>query len=317
MYDIKTNAELAINSKLLLNSDEHSLRTMLKDHNIEPERLSEMLRNIQDWYNRQPHLPDAQLHDQLVTRLLIMRKFSLQKVKEKIDNYFTARNSMVDLLSNRDPLMSELNQYLKSGYWIVLPRKTPEKHRITIFKMKNCDGKSVILLIKVIFMIADYRLWNDTVMGEQFILDFENITIQLATQLTPVLISKIVFYVTSCIGAKLKGLHLVHLPKHAAFMFSLFKKLMKPKLVKRIKQYNSFEEAMREFPEDIFPNDLGGTDDVTCQEITDAWVRTLSSPDWRHYFLEQDSIRSDESKRISAKMSNFGIEGSFKTLNID
>ncbi|KAI8442101.1 hypothetical protein MSG28_005731 [Choristoneura fumiferana] len=290
----KTNAELAINSKLLLNSDEHSLRTMLKDHNIEPERLSEMLRNIQDWYNRQPHLPDAQLHDQLVTRLLIMRKFSLQKVKEKIDNYFTARNSMVDLLSNRDPLMSELNQYLKSGYWIVLPRKTPEKHRITIFK-----------------------LWNDTVMGEQFILDFENITIQLATQLTPVLISKIVFYVTSCIGAKLKGLHLVHLPKHAAFMFSLFKKLMKPKLVKRIKQYNSFEEAMREFPEDIFPNDLGGTDDVTCQEITDAWVRTLSSPDWRHYFLEQDSIRSDESKRISAKMSNFGIEGSFKTLNID
>lgn len=68
--------------------------------------------------------------------------------------------------------------------------------------MKNCDGKSVIQLIKVILMIADYRLWNDTVMGEQCVLDFENITVQLALQLTPALISKIVFYVTVSIGTR-------------------------------------------------------------------------------------------------------------------
>lgn len=63
-----------------------------------------------------------------------MRKFSLQKVKEKIENYYTVRHSMVELLSNRDPLAPELNEYLKRGYWIVLPQKTPEKHRVTIFK---------------------------------------------------------------------------------------------------------------------------------------------------------------------------------------
>jgi hypothetical protein len=49
-----------------------------------------------------------------------------------------------------------------------------------------------------------------------------------------------------------------------------------------------------------------------------AWLKKLES--YRDWFLEQDKMKSDESKRIGKAFNSgdlFGIEGSFRQLNVD
>jgi hypothetical protein len=49
-----------------------------------------------------------------------------------------------------------------------------------------------------------------------------------------------------------------------------------------------------------------------------AWLKKLES--YRDWFLEQDNMKSDESKRIRRDFNSgdlFGLEGSFRQLNVD
>jgi hypothetical protein len=49
-----------------------------------------------------------------------------------------------------------------------------------------------------------------------------------------------------------------------------------------------------------------------------AWLKKLES--YRDWFLEQDKMKSDESKRIGKVFNSgdlFGFEGSFRQLNVD
>jgi hypothetical protein len=49
-----------------------------------------------------------------------------------------------------------------------------------------------------------------------------------------------------------------------------------------------------------------------------AWIKKLAS--YRDWFLEQDKMKSDESKRIRKTFNSedlFGFEGSFRQLNVD
>ncbi|XP_047999644.1 alpha-tocopherol transfer protein-like [Leguminivora glycinivorella] len=278
-----------------------------------------MLRTVHEWYQKEPHFPAGQLHDQFISRLLVMRKFSIEKVKQKIDNYYTVRPKLPELLSKRDLTDHNLMKYIRDGFWITLPRTTEEKHRVTILRVQYSEGVSVLDLAKVLTMIVDYRMWNDSVLGEQIIFDYTNVTLPLAMQFTPVFIQKSVYYFTECLGPNIKGVHIINLPPFAEFILSAVKKLLKPKVVRRIHVYKNLQEVLEKFPRNIIPRDLGGTDDVTCQDIADAWEKTLCSASWRNYFKLQDSIHTDETKRIKKKnfQEDFGLDGSFKKLNID
>ncbi|XP_061723096.1 alpha-tocopherol transfer protein-like [Cydia pomonella] len=319
MYNIKENKDLAINSRLLLNSDRGTLNQLFNELGVDPGSVDAMLRTIHEWYQKQPHLPAGQLHDQFIARLLIMRKFSIEQVKQKIDNYYAVRPKMPELLGNRDLLDPTLTKYIKDGFWLTLPRKTQENHRVTILRVQYSEGVSVQDFVKVLTMIVDYRMWNDSVLGEQVIFDYSNVTIPLAMQFTPVFIKRAIYYFTECLGPNIKGIHIVNLPPFAEYILSAVKKLLKPKVVQRIHVYKNLQEVLEKIPITIIPKDLGGTDDVTCQDIADAWENTLGSVSWRNFFIQQDSIHTDETKRTVKKnfQDEFGLDGSFKKLNID
>lgn len=73
---------------------------------------------------------------------LITRGFSVEQCKEKIDNYFGARNKMPDVLLGRSPFPPNMERYLREGFWIVPPMKTKENHRVLMFR---CDFNNIIL----------------------------------------------------------------------------------------------------------------------------------------------------------------------------
>ncbi|XP_047999104.1 alpha-tocopherol transfer protein-like [Leguminivora glycinivorella] len=321
MYNLEAKEDLAINSKLLLNSDEDTLENFFLEHGFSPDYVQDMIRAVHEWYNKEPHLPAGQIHDQMIARLLIARKFSIERVKQKIDNYFTVRHKMPELLRNRDPMAPHLNKVLKSGFWIILPQKTPENHRVTMFRAPYSEGVIISDCFKAIFMMIDYRIWNDSVIFEQIIFDYSNATFlpTVMKQLTPALIWKTVHYLSECLSPNIKGIHIINLPSIAAHALNFIKKMIKPKVAERIHVYKNVQEVFNKFPKDIIPKDLGGTYDATCQDIADAWERTLCTPQWRNYFIQQDSIHTEESKRTTKRnfLDDYGLDGSFTKLNID
>lgn len=65
-----------------------------------PERIDEDLRMLKEWISKQPHL-NARQDDQLLVAFLRGCKYSLEKAKQKIDNFYAMRGAVPELYKNR------------------------------------------------------------------------------------------------------------------------------------------------------------------------------------------------------------------------
>lgn len=76
----------------------------------EPDNAEDIGRDvaaIREWLARQPHLPQD-MDDQRVRTFLRGCKFSLEKVKKKLDMYYTMRNAVPEFFLHRDVSQPEL-----------------------------------------------------------------------------------------------------------------------------------------------------------------------------------------------------------------
>ncbi|XP_026314293.1 alpha-tocopherol transfer protein-like [Hyposmocoma kahamanoa] len=314
----KSGDELSKDANKLLNITSEDIDVILKTNCISKTDLKYMVCNIKDWYQKQPHLPQGALNDEIIIRRLVTQSFSVEKVKKKVDNYYTIRRKVPEVLCNRDPLSPPVDKCLKQGYWVVLPKKTPDNKRVNIYRSTPSSDIIVMDIIKVAFMIGDFRLHCDDMGGDHWIFDFKHNTLQQASQFNPLLIMKIMFYLNYCFGPKVVGMHLVNLPPFAATILAIFKKHMTAKMVQRLHTYEKFDELYDVIPKNIFPKEYGG-DEKSCQEISDEWMKTFQSSPWREYFIAQDNVCTDESKRLGPTKTDelFGVAGSFRKLDID
>lgn len=65
-----------------------------------PERIDQDITAIKEWIAKQPHLK-ARDNDQLIVAFLRGCKYSLEKVKQKIDNFYAMREAVPELYKNR------------------------------------------------------------------------------------------------------------------------------------------------------------------------------------------------------------------------
>ncbi|XP_068623879.1 alpha-tocopherol transfer protein-like [Battus philenor] len=277
-----------------------------------------MIKSIQEWYSKQPHLPDNYLENHMIIQHLISTKFSAEKVKDKIDACLSVKHKMPEYLSNRDPMDSKIDYCLRFGFIVPLPKKTIDNHRVTILRIKTPSEFIVADIAKLALMILDYRARNDVSLGDQWIHDFKNLSFQNSVQLTPTLVTKIIYYIRFCYGTSIKGLLFVNTPPYVTPIINLVKKLLSPKIAERVKIYNSFDELYKIFDKSIFPVEYGG-DEISCDEISENWTKALQTDAWRNYFAEQEKVLSDESKRTRYLSYDdfFGCEGSFRKLEFD
>ncbi|KAG5886263.1 hypothetical protein JTB14_020826 [Gonioctena quinquepunctata] len=71
------------------------------------ENLREDINIIKEWVATQPHLPEIP-NDLMITNFLLMNKFSIENVKQKIDMYYTMRKLFPDFFVNRHPLSPDM-----------------------------------------------------------------------------------------------------------------------------------------------------------------------------------------------------------------
>ncbi|XP_013168046.1 PREDICTED: alpha-tocopherol transfer protein-like [Papilio xuthus] len=312
------NSDLSRDEEKLLRVSLQDVHVFLKKYNVTEKQLQEIIASIQDWYEKQPHLPKIKLDDRVMFRLLVSTKFRIEKVKDKIDASISAKHKMPEFLLNRDPLSPITDEYLRYGFFAVLPNKTPDNHRVAIFRIKSPREFVVIEIIKIAFMILDYIRHNDLNMGQQYVYDLTNVRFSNTVQMTPPVVTKMLYYIFYCHGAKLKGIHLINMPSFAIPILNLIKKLLKPKIAERIKIHSKPEDIANVFPKSMLPKEYGG-DEFSFDEVTEEWRKMFQSDAWRQYFIDQDKVISDESRRTRVLSCDefFGCDGSFRKLEFD
>jgi hypothetical protein len=82
--------------------------------NESPERMEADLQAIREWLKKCPHIK-SRTDDQFLVAFLRGCKYSLEKVKEKLDMYYTVRTAIPELMANRDPLDARTLSIIKLG----------------------------------------------------------------------------------------------------------------------------------------------------------------------------------------------------------
>ncbi|XP_071443165.1 alpha-tocopherol transfer protein-like [Hetaerina americana] len=297
---------------------EMSLRIQ-KDLNEEPSKNEESLQHIKDWMEKQPHLPQM-IDDQRLMTFLRGCKFSLEKTKRKLDMYYTMRTALPEFFANRDPTRPEIQQVFKDINMPPLPGLTPEGRRVAVMRANGNELGTVSEDFKVALMIGDIRLKEEEVgvAGDVYILDATVATASQFSKVTPLLIKKFLVCVQEAYPVKLKEVHVVNVSPLVDSIVTFVKPFLKEKIRERIHIHSDGLESLYKFvPKEMLPQEYGGNAGP-ISEINEQWRKKLES--YREWFLEQESVKADESKRQEKSRSYddlFGVDGSFRKLTID
>ncbi|XP_068144764.1 alpha-tocopherol transfer protein-like isoform X2 [Drosophila tropicalis] len=258
------------------------------------ERLPADLDALRDWLSKQPHLK-ARQDSQFLVAFLRGCKFSLEKTKSKLDHFYTIKTLIPELFANRG--MDDKNIALcRTGTYIRLPKPLgPGGPRIQLTNYSKFDPKA--------FKIMDLFRYQTMVM-EQRILHDDNC-------------NKMGVFSEKAQPTRIKGVHLVNCPKEAVAVLNLAKGLMPSKLQKRFHVYKNVEDLYKVIPQEYLPEEYGGTNGRIEDITADIEKEMLAFND---YFKQDEQYGVNEKLRPGKRVNSdtlFGIEGSFRKLDID
>jgi hypothetical protein len=92
-----------------------ALAKVAKDElNETPERIEQDLAAIRDWLVHTPHL-NSRSDDQFLVAFLRCCKFRIERVKEKLEMYYSARTTIPGLNPHPEPKDELMEKLIKSG----------------------------------------------------------------------------------------------------------------------------------------------------------------------------------------------------------
>lgn len=292
--------------------------------NEDPSTRDRDLEHIKDWLKRQPHLPPFE-DDQRILTFLRGCKFSLEKTKRKLDMYFTMRAAVPEFFADRDPTRKELKDVMDIFHFPPLPKLPANGRRVIAMRCVEPKNEipSVTEAMKAVLMIGDIRLKEELtgVAGDVYILDASIATPQHFaahfSKFTPTIIKKFLICVQEAYPVKLKEVHVINVSPMVDTIINFVKPFLKEKIRGRIHVHNDLDSLHKMVPKEVLPEEYGG-DCGPIAAISDAWYEKMCT--YRDWFLEQENIKADESKRPGKPKTYddlFGMEGSFKQLTID
>ncbi|KAJ9587367.1 hypothetical protein L9F63_019109 [Diploptera punctata] len=290
-----------------------------KELGLDERTTKEAVNGIKLWLQQQPHLPKTE-DDERLERWLIRCKNNMEKTKKTLDQYYSLKTLSPELMTDWNIDTPEFYNLINFCYGIVMPKLTSECDRVVIsgFLTSDCGPITDWLLYKILIMSNEIRMCEDYYSREIIIFDMKNFTMAHLTKFGIPALKKIMVCAHSGYNVRIRGMHFVNAPAYAQTLISLIKKFLKKKLADRVHVHRTdFTELHKLVPKSCLPIELGG-DCGTIKEHFDIWCHKLES--YREWFLQQEIIKSDESKRPSGEMKScdmFGFEGSFRQLAID
>ncbi|KAJ9598611.1 hypothetical protein L9F63_010701 [Diploptera punctata] len=288
--------------------------------NLDQHGITQAVETIKLWLRYQPHLPDDE-DERILEAWLIRCKNSIEKTKETLDMYFTLRAEHSDIMCGWEPTESWFEKSSQYGYIFALPKLTPDLNRVLLFgyyTKELDDDYSVWDSVKLMLMVTEIRLVEDYNLKDIYIMDMKNLRFDHIKRITFTVVKKLEACFLTGYKSRMKAIHFVNTPTYAEVLVNVLKSVLKSKLVSRVFVHgDDLTELHKQVPKSILPMELGG-ECATLDQHWDLWKGKMKN--YSSYFQKRETMKSDESKRINRKSDDsvlLGIEGSFRTLNID
>lgn len=189
-------------------------------------------------------------------------KFSLEKVKQKLDMYYTMRNAVPEFFSNRNIDNRELAEIMDIADIPPLPGLTPKGCRVQILRAVEKENlpSNVADGMKLALMIGDVRLYEEKVgvAGDVYILDASVATPTHFAKFTPALVKKFLVAVQEAYPVKLKEVHVINISPLVDTIVNFVKPFLKEKIRERIHLHSNLEDLYKFVPKEMLPTEYGG-----------------------------------------------------------
>ncbi|XP_045539306.1 alpha-tocopherol transfer protein-like [Papilio machaon] len=288
--------------------------------NEDPKQTPEDIKHLREWIIKQTHLK-ARTDDQWLVAMLRGCKFSLERVKEKLDLYYTLRTTSPEVTLRLKPTQPTFINFLRLGTCIILPKaKTGLHPRVILIRAGRYDPEknSVADIMCILYYMVQILVMEDdsaTVIGTKIVVDYEGTTLNHLVQANVTLLRKIVAVSQDSLPLRLKGSHHLNVPSGIETIFKLVSAFISEKAKQRLKIHKSTDELFEHIPKDVMPPEYGGTG-ATVAENIEYWIAKIK--EYKSWMEVEERLGTDESRRLGALPSDVaGDKGSFRQLNID
>ncbi|XP_047353529.1 uncharacterized protein LOC124950614 [Vespa velutina] len=285
-----------------------------------PELKEDDVRALKEWCQKQPHLP--KISDSEIALFLHSNYYRMEPTKNTIDTYYTIRTHVPEFFSNRDPISSkDLRKAFQTVSNLVLDKTTNDGYKIIYGRLIDIEPSHYVYNdgMKYLNMVIDLWLHEEgTSKGHVILFDTKNVAFGHVGRLNPMGLKKFLYYLQEALPVRLKGFHFMNTSPVMDVILNMMKPFMKKELMDMFHMHSTMETLAKFIPLEILPNESGGQAGP-LKDLNDAQVKKLD--DNRAWFQEEERIcRVNESLRPGKGKTAtdlFGVEGSFKKLEID
>ncbi|KAL0267089.1 UNVERIFIED_CONTAM: hypothetical protein PYX00_009450 [Menopon gallinae] len=290
-------------------------------------KLQQYRQLVKDWMKCQPHLPSDKYDEDIIDIFIRGCKFNLERIKYKLDNYFTVRTVSPELFGDWNPCGETLKEAMKNFTVIPLPIPLSSGYRVVLHKYLSADTSTFVYrdIVTLMLMTSDIRLREEPpLLGDVFIFDVANFSAGHLTKFSiPVLrkalqCTQVTENFHNRYPQRLKEIHMINAPVVVDKLVNLFKQFMKEKMRNRFHIHSQHETLYKFVPPSHLPKDYGGELE-SLGEFQSRWQEKLAS--YKTYFLQQANIKSDETKRKENSNGSagdvYGCEGAFRKLDVN
>ncbi|SPP84770.1 alpha-tocopherol transfer protein [Drosophila guanche] len=288
-----------------------------------PEKIEDDIAALREWIRQQPHLK-ARTDDQTLVNFLRGCKYSLERTKSKIDRFYTLRTKYPDFYAAHKVDVDKLLEIFRLGAIILLPRPLNDNGpRIALLRQAMYDpsvytfqevNHAAGLMQQIMLNEDDVAIVN----GMISILDLANVTTGHFLHMTPSFAKKMTVFQEEALPLRPQGVHFINTPAGFETIFNMFKPMLSKKQQGRLYVHgNKWDALYDQVPQKYLPIEYGG-ENGSIPEIIAEWEQRILA--YRSYWDEENNYGTDESLRLGKAVdfeSLFGLQGSFRQLNVD
>ncbi|XP_046964463.1 clavesin-1-like isoform X2 [Vanessa cardui] len=291
-----------------------------KEYEKNSDISREDIEKLREWLKTQPHLPEEYITDLDLLLVYFCCEKSAEVSKQVLDLHFTLRTLLTVWFKDREVDKKVMNA-LNTALIAPLPEPTVNGYKAVYCRLIDEDPKRYMFgdIIRAFMMVFDLLQYEEgTWPGFVLLLDMDLASVGHLARIDISLLKQVLFFHQECMLIKLKELHFLNAPYFMDKVMMMLKPFMKKSLMDIIKVHERGSDSLYKYVQkNSFPKESGGKykDNIT---LRDEIIRRLENN--KQFFTDESRRRVNESLRPSGRKTIeglFGIEGSFKKLDID